>query len=72
MSAPWPGLGCPRSRGSTEAGRGACAGPLVVAAVTLDPGRLQRLRDIADSKALSPAARDEAYAEGDSIRAGLA
>ena len=49
--------------GIDEAGRGACAGPLVVAAVTLDPGRLQRLRDIADSKALSPAARDEAYAE---------
>ena len=49
--------------GIDEAGRGACAGPLVVAAVTLDPSRLQRLRDIADSKALSPAARDEAYAE---------
>src|SRR6202035_3376151 len=49
--------------GIDEAGRGACAGPLVVAAVTLDPGRLQRLRDIADSKALSPAARGEAYAE---------
>ncbi len=48
--------------GIDEAGRGACAGPLVVAAVTLGPGGL-RLRGIADSKALSPAARDEAYAE---------
>jgi ribonuclease HII len=49
--------------GIDEAGRGACAGPLVVAAVTLDPARLRGLRDIADSKALTPAARDDAYAE---------
>jgi ribonuclease HII len=49
--------------GIDEAGRGACAGPLVVAAVTLNPARSSGLRDIADSKALSPAARDEAYAE---------
>jgi ribonuclease HII len=49
--------------GIDEAGRGACAGPLVVAAVALDPGRLSRLRGVADSKALSPAARDEAYGE---------
>ena len=48
--------------GIDEAGRGACAGPLVVAAVALEPGRL-RLRGIADSKALSPAARAEAYGE---------
>jgi ribonuclease HII len=34
----------------------------VVAAVALDPGG-RRLRDVADSKALSPAARDDAYAE---------
>lgn len=47
--------------GIDEAGRGACAGPLVVAAVALDPGKLGRLKDIADSKALSPAARDQAY-----------
>jgi len=49
--------------GIDEAGRGACAGPLVVAAVALDARRLAGLRDIADSKALSPAARDEAYHE---------
>src|SRR5450755_3901108 len=59
--------------GIDEAGRGACAGPLVVAAVALDPGRLSRLRGIADSKALSPAARDEAYVEvTGSALAGLA
>jgi ribonuclease HII len=47
--------------GIDEAGRGACAGPLVVAAVVLDPGRLSRLTEVADSKALSPAAREVAY-----------
>ncbi len=49
--------------GIDEAGRGACAGPLVVAAVMLNPARMSGLRDIADSKALTPAAREEAYAE---------
>jgi ribonuclease HII len=49
--------------GIDEAGRGACAGPLVVAAVMLDPARLSRLTGIADSKALTPAERDAAYAE---------
>ena len=47
--------------GLDEAGRGACAGPLVVAAVVLDPGRLSDLTEVADSKALSPAAREVAY-----------
>jgi len=47
--------------GIDEAGRGACAGPLVVAAVILDPGRLGGLTDLADSKALSPATREVAY-----------
>ncbi|HEY1323492.1 MAG TPA: ribonuclease HII [Streptosporangiaceae bacterium] len=49
--------------GIDEAGRGACAGPLVVAAVCLDPARLPGITGIADSKALSPAAREDAYAE---------
>jgi ribonuclease HII len=49
--------------GIDEAGRGACAGPLVVAAVILDPRRRNGLATIADSKALTPAAREEAYAE---------
>jgi ribonuclease HII len=49
--------------GIDEAGRGACAGPLVVAAVVLDPGRLSGLTGLADSKALSPAARELAYGQ---------
>ena len=49
--------------GIDEAGRGACAGPLVVAAVVLDPARIKRMRGLADSKLLSPAAREDVYAE---------
>jgi ribonuclease HII len=49
--------------GIDEAGRGACAGPLVVAAVVLDPRKLSGLSGIADSKTLTAAAREEAYAE---------
>lgn len=47
--------------GIDEAGRGACAGPLVVAAVTLDrwPGRAE----LADSKVLTARAREAAYHE---------
>jgi ribonuclease HII len=47
--------------GIDEAGRGACAGPLVVAAVTLDPRRRSGLAGIADSKSLTAAAREAAY-----------
>ncbi len=47
--------------GIDEAGRGACAGPLVVAAVTLDPRRRSDLTGVADSKALTAAAREAAY-----------
>lgn len=49
--------------GIDEAGRGACAGPLVVAAVVLDPAGIRRLPGLADSKLLTPQAREEAYAE---------
>jgi len=49
--------------GIDEAGRGACAGPLVVAAVVLDPASIRKLPGLADSKLLSPAAREDAYAE---------
>src|SRR5579862_277979 len=49
--------------GIDEAGRGASAGPLVVAAVVLDPDRIKRIRGLADSKLLTPAAREDAYAE---------
>jgi ribonuclease HII len=49
--------------GIDEAGRGACAGPLVVAAVVLDPASIRRIPGLADSKLLTPQAREEVYAE---------
>jgi ribonuclease HII len=49
--------------GADEAGRGACAGPLVAAACVLPPGRRGRVPGLADSKLLTPAARDRVYAE---------
>jgi ribonuclease HII len=47
--------------GADEAGRGACAGPLVVAAVVLPPGRRGESDELADSKLLTPAARERVY-----------
>jgi ribonuclease HII len=47
--------------GADEAGRGACAGPLVVAAVVLPPGRRGEIDELADSKLLTPAARERVY-----------
>jgi len=49
---------CDRSRvaGVDEAGRGPLAGPVVAAAVILDPRR--RIRGLADSKQLAPAERE--------------
>ena len=49
--------------GIDEAGRGACAGPLVVAAVAFEPRRLSGLRSVADSKTLTAKAREKAYDE---------
>lgn len=49
--------------GVDEAGRGACAGPLVVAAAILPEGRRGEVPGLADSKLLTPAARDAAYDE---------
>ncbi|MEP7024658.1 MAG: ribonuclease HII, partial [Actinomycetota bacterium] len=49
--------------GIDEAGRGACAGPLVVGAVILDPRKQSRLTELADSKALTPATREIAYTQ---------
>lgn len=49
--------------GTDEAGRGACAGPLVVAAVILAEGRRGQVPGLADSKLLTPAARDRVYDE---------
>jgi ribonuclease HII len=48
--------------GADEAGRGACAGPLVVAAVLLPAGRRGEIPGLADSKLLTPAARERVYA----------
>ena len=48
--------------GVDEAGRGACAGPLVVAAVILQGGR-GRIDGLTDSKLLTPARREELYEE---------
>ena len=53
--------GFPLVAGADEAGRGACAGPLVVAAVILPPGRGTQVPGLADSKLLTEAARERAY-----------
>lgn len=47
--------------GVDEAGRGACAGPLVAAAVILQPGRAGQIPGLDDSKRLSARQRDLAY-----------
>lgn len=49
--------------GADEAGRGACAGPLVAAACVLPAGRRGRVPGLADSKLLTPATRAEVYEE---------
>jgi ribonuclease HII len=49
--------------GTDEAGRGACAGPLVVAAAVLAPDRHGEVPGLADSKQLTPAARERTYDE---------
>jgi ribonuclease HII len=55
--------GFPHVAGADEAGRGACAGPLVVAAVVLPAGRRGEVPGLADSKLLTEKARERAYAE---------
>jgi ribonuclease HII len=47
--------------GIDEAGRGACAGPLVVAAVVLGPDARIPVPGLADSKELQPSVREEVY-----------
>ncbi|GAA0518856.1 ribonuclease HII [Saccharopolyspora subtropica] len=47
--------------GVDEAGRGACAGPLVVAACVLKPGDGRRFEGLTDSKALSEADRERLF-----------
>ena len=53
--------GFPHVAGADEAGRGACAGPLVVAAVVLPEGRRGEVPGLADSKLLTEPAREAAY-----------
>ena len=47
--------------GADEAGRGACAGPLVAAAAVLPEGRRGEIDELADSKLLTPIARERVY-----------
>jgi len=47
--------------GVDEAGRGACAGPLVAAAVVLPEGRRGDICGLADSKLLTPLRREACY-----------
>jgi ribonuclease HII len=49
--------------GADEAGRGACAGPLVVGAAVLGDGRAAQVPGLNDSKLLTPAARERVYAQ---------
>ena len=53
--------GLTRVAGLDESGRGPLAGPVVAAAVVLDPGR--RIRGICDSKLLPPDRRHELFVE---------
>ena len=55
--------GFPLVAGADEAGRGACAGPLVVAAVVLPQGPRGEVPGLADSKLLTEPARERAYDE---------
>ncbi len=47
--------------GVDEAGRGACAGPLVAGAVILPPGKRGEIRGLNDSKLLTAARREACY-----------
>ncbi len=49
--------------GADEAGRGACAGPLVVAACILPPGRRGRIDGLDDSKLLTAPTRERLFGE---------
>jgi ribonuclease HII len=49
--------------GVDEAGRGACAGPLVAGAAILKPGKSGEIPGLADSKLLTERARERCYAQ---------
>lgn len=53
--------GIKRIAGVDEAGRGACAGPLVIAAVILADLENSSLEEVRDSKELSPAKREKLF-----------
>jgi ribonuclease HII len=53
--------GFDRIAGADEAGRGACAGPLVVAACVLGRAARHRIDGLADSKVLTAATRERLY-----------
>lgn len=57
----WWRAGCALVAGIDEAGRGAWAGPVVAAAVILDPAQLASFAGVNDSKQLSPARRAALY-----------
>lgn len=54
-------LGFTPVAGADEAGRGACAGPLVVGAAILRDGKRGEVPELADSKLLTAAARERVY-----------
>ena len=62
--------GFTRVAGADEAGRGACAGPLVVAACILPSGRRAGLAGLDDSKALTATAREQLF--GQIVRCAVA
>lgn len=47
--------------GADEAGRGACAGPLVAAAAVLPDAKSKRIPGLRDSKLMTPGQRERAY-----------
>ena len=61
-SALWR-AGFSRVAGADEAGRGACAGPLVIAACILPAGRRGRIDGLTDSKLLTAPVRERLYDE---------
>lgn len=63
MEAVLRGRGFGLVAGADEAGRGACAGPLVAAACILPEGRRGKVPELADSKLLTALARDRVYAQ---------
>jgi len=53
--------GITKIAGVDEAGRGPCAGPLVIAAVILQDPQSEKLSEIRDSKELTPAKREKLF-----------